>query len=130
MSYTFYSSLHLISLFYLALVLAALWGLYTHPNYNPKIRSVLLSLHGLIMFLILLAGFGLMAKIKIHSPWPLWIYIKLLLWLSLSAFPFLIKKTGQKLSSKDSPSSLYHFLSLTLLFILFTIAILSVKLRI
>lgn len=129
MSYTFYSSLHLISLLSLALILGALWGLYTHPNYNPKIRSLLLSLHGGLMFFILLAGFGLMAKIKVEFPWPLWIYIKLLVWFVLGAFPFLLKKTGQKFSSESKAHKLYHKLSLALLFCLLLIAVLSLKLK-
>ena len=126
MSYTFYSSFHLISLLSLTLILGSLWGLYTHPNYNPKIRSLLLSLHGLIMFFILLAGFGLIAKIQLDFPWPLWIYLKLIIWFALGASPFLIKKSGQKISSKPH----YHKLSLALIFCFLLIAVLSVKLKI
>jgi len=121
MSYTFYSSLHLISLLSLALILGALWGIYTQSSYNPKIRSLLLSLHGLIMFFILLAGFGLMAKIKLEFPWPAWIYIKLLLWFFLGASPFFIKKTGGIIK--------YHKFSLLFVFILLFIGVLSVRLK-
>ena len=125
MSYLFYSSLHLISLLSLALVLGSLWGIYTQSNCNPKIRSLLLSLHGIIMFFILLAGFGLMAKIKLSFPWPFWIYIKLLIWFLLGASPFLIKKSGQKFFSKPN----YHKLSFLFIFCLLLIGVLSVKLK-
>ena len=122
MSYTFYSSLHLISGLSLALVLGALWGIYTQTSYNPKIRSVLLFLHGLIMFFIFLAGFGLMARIKIaHFPWPLWIYIKLFLWLLLGLSPLLLKKTRSSLG--------LHYCSLVCVFFLLFCAILSVRLK-
>jgi len=125
MSYTFYSSLHLLSLFSLALILGCLWGLYTQPGYNPKIRSLLLSLHGIFMFFILLAGFGLIAKIQLDFPWPAWIYLKLIVWLALGATPFLIKKTGLRFSSKPG----YHKLSLALMFCLFLVALVFIKLK-
>ena len=126
MSYTFYSFLHLISLLGLGLILGALWGLYTNENYNRKIRSILLSLHGLVMFFILLAGFGLIAKIKLDFPWPLWIYVKLALWFILGALPFLIKKSGKRFSS--SPN-LYGAV-LLFVFLLFVIGVFFVKLKI
>ncbi|MBC6415270.1 MAG: hypothetical protein GDA46_02645 [Bdellovibrionales bacterium] len=123
MSYTFYSSLHFISLLGLSLILGALWGLYTNKNDSKKLLSILLSIHGLILFFILLAGFGLIAKTNLN--WSLWIYIKLILWVILGFLPLIIKKSGQKLSH----SSLLHSLVLLFIFLLFLIAVLSVKLR-
>ena len=124
MSYNFYSILHFTSLTALSLILGALWGLYSHENYNQKIRSLLLAFHGVIMFLIFLAGFGLIAKIKIAWPWPFWIYVKLIMWLLLGAMPFFIKKSGQKFHSSKK-----HFLSLLISLTLLFIAILFVKLK-
>ena len=124
MSYNFYSILHFTSLTALSLTLGALWGLYTHENYNKKIKTLLLAFHGIIMFLIFLAGFGLIAKIKLSWPWPSWIYAKLIIWLFLGAMPFFIKKSGQKFHSSKK-----HFLSLLLSFALAFTAILLVKLR-
>ena len=125
MSYNFYSFLHLISLLGLALILGALWGLYTNESYSRKTRSILLSLHGLAMFLILSAGFGLTAKIKLDFPWPLWIYIKIALWFILGALPFLIKKSGKRFSS--SSPKLYGAV-LLFVFLLFVIGVFCVKL--
>ncbi len=113
MSYSFYNILHLGSLFALCLVLGALWGLYTTPSPDKKLRSLLLGLHGLLMFFIFLAGFGLIAKIKVPFPWPFWIYIKLAIWLLLGASPFLIKRAKQSTYQK------FHLLTLFILFILF-----------
>ncbi|MDE0092692.1 MAG: hypothetical protein OXN83_05365 [Oligoflexia bacterium] len=123
MSYNFYSILHLTSLIALSFTLGALWGLYTHKHYNKKIRTLLLALHGVIMFLIFLAGFGLIAKIKLSWPWPFWIYTKLIIWLCLGAMPFFIKKSGQLKSPKK------HFLTLLLSFTLIFLAVLFVKLQ-
>ena len=124
MSYNFYSILHFTSLTALCLILGALWGLYNHENYNTKNRTLLLALHGVIMFFIFLAGFGLIAKIKISWPWPFWIYAKLIVWLFLGVMPFFIKKSGRKFHSSKK-----HFLSLLLPFALIFIAILFVKLK-
>ena len=124
MSYNFYNILHLSSLMALVLILGALWGLYTHENYNKKMRKLLLALHGLFMFLIFLAGFGLIAKIKLASPWPFWIYIKIMIWVFLGAMPFVIKKSAQKFQNSKK-----HFLSLLFCFALIFIALLFVKLK-
>jgi len=124
MSYNFYSLLHLVSLFALALTLGCLWGLYIKPSPDKKLKHLLLGLHGLLLFLIFLAGFGLIAKIKVPFPWPLWIYGKLALWILLSVSPFFIRKASQKLHS----SPLY-FLVLPGLFILFFCALLLVRFK-
>ena len=124
MSYNFYSILHLASLFVLSLTLGGLWGLYAKPSPDKKLKSLLLGLHGLLLFLIFLAGFGLIAKIKVPFPWPLWIYGKLTIWLLLGASPFFIRKASQKLHS----SPLY-FLVLLGLFVLFFCALLIVTFK-
>ena len=125
MSHQFYSTLHLGSLFALSLVLGGLWGLYLHPAPDKHVRRFLLACHGLIMFLIFVAGFGLMAKLKIPFPWPHWIYGKLLIWLSLGVAPVLIKKISQK---KNRPKKIYILVFMVLFAILFS-ALLIVKLK-
>ena len=124
MSYNFYGILHLGSLFALSLILGGLWGLYAKPSPDKKLRSLLLGFHGLIMFFIFLAGFGLMAKIKLPFPWPFWIYGKLAIWLLLGAMPFFIKKASQRLRD----SKLYFFVLLFPFALLFT-ALLFVHLQ-
>ncbi|MCY4321291.1 MAG: hypothetical protein OXC37_02655 [Bdellovibrionaceae bacterium] len=124
MSYNFYSILHFSSITALSLILGALWTLYIYKDYNKKTRRLLLSFHGITMFLIFLAGFGLIAKLKIAWPWPFWIYAKLILWLFLAITPIFLKKSGQKFRSSSR-----HFLSLALIFILIFLAILFVKFK-
>ncbi len=124
MSYNFYSSLHLLSLFALALALGALWGLYNSPSPDKGLKKLLLGAHGLFLLLIFLAGFGLIAKIKAPFPWPFWIYGKLAVWLLLGASPFFIKKASRKLG-KPFP----YFLILPGLFMLFLTAFLFVRLK-
>ena len=40
-------------------------------------------LHGAGLLLLLVAGFGLLARMGIHWPWPGWVWGKVLIWLAL-----------------------------------------------
>ena len=124
MNYNFYSLFHLGSLFALCLILGGLWGLYAKASPDKKLRSFLLGFHGLIMFFIFLAGFGLIAKSKIPFPWPLWIYGKLAIWFLLGSSPFFIKKASRPLHK----SKLYLLVLLCLFALLFS-ALLLVKFK-
>lgn len=94
MSYTFYKILHLISLFTALFSIGGLWLFYSGKlqEGSSTFKKFLLNLHGISFFVAFVAGFGLIAKLQIPTPWPLWIYIKLLVWLFLGASPFLLKK--------------------------------------
>ena len=93
MSYSFYKILHLISLFVACLSLGGLWFFYaTEWNSKIKGRKLLLNIHGISLFIVFVAGFGLIAKLQIPSPWPFWLYMKLLFWLFLGAAPFFLRR--------------------------------------
>ena len=52
-----------------------------------------LALHGLGVLVMLVAGFGLLARLNISSfPWPTWVFIKVGLWLVLGVLPFLARR--------------------------------------
>ena len=93
MSYIFYKIFHLSFIFVLLLTLGSLWAFYSlDVNRKNKIRKYLLLFHGISILFIFIAGFGLIAKLKIPSPWPAWIYIKIGLWLLLASTPFFLRK--------------------------------------
>lgn len=123
MSYNFYILFHVGSVLALSLILGGLWGIYLQPKTDKKMRSLLLGLHGLVITLIFVAGFGLIAKTKL-SVWPAWIYIKLGIWLTLAFSPFIIRKTSQYFQN-----SRLYILSLLFLFVLLLSALFLVKLR-
>ncbi|MBK9066652.1 MAG: hypothetical protein IPL76_07165 [Gemmatimonadetes bacterium] len=50
---------------------------------NPH-RKLLSALHGTAAFLVLLGGFGLLARLKVQWPFPSWVFIKLGIWIVLS----------------------------------------------
>lgn len=84
--YQVYRLLHLVGI--LALYLA-LGGLFLHAlnggtkesNTNRKPVAIL---HGIAMFLVLLGGFGMLARIGQH-PHQIWVLMKLGIWLLLGA---------------------------------------------
>ena len=52
------------------------------------------ALHGIGLLVLLVAGFGAMAKLGIKAP-PGWVWAKLVLWLALGASPALFKRKPQ-----------------------------------
>ena len=51
-------------------------------------------LHGFGMFLVLLGGFGMLARLQIHWPWPGWIWAKFAIWLALGGSLSLFKRVS------------------------------------
>ena len=86
MSYAFYKIVHV---FGIAMMLIALGGVFVHAaNESDKranvVRKAVLILHGIGSILVLVAGFGLLAKLGEVSGFPSWLWPKLIIWLVLS----------------------------------------------
>ncbi len=90
MSYEFYKVLHILGI---ALVFIAFGGLAGHglnggTRETNKARGMMVATHGVGLLLILVAGFGMLAKVAGQSGGsmlPGWIHPKLLIWLLLGA---------------------------------------------
>lgn len=85
MSILFYQVLHLTGVILLFLGL----GAALMPSDAPK-RNIGLRFHGAGLVLLLVAGFGLVAKYKFGFPW--WVVAKLVLWLGFGAMPIIGKR--------------------------------------
>ncbi|MDA0811933.1 MAG: hypothetical protein O3C21_06050 [Verrucomicrobia bacterium] len=85
MSPTFYKILHLAGVVLLFIGLAS--ALMPKDTPHRKIGGIF---HGIGLFLLLVAGFGLIAKLQIGFPW--WIVAKLVLWLGFGAMPLIGKR--------------------------------------
>lgn len=48
--------------------------------------------HGIGLVIMLVAGFGMLAKLGIMKSMPSWVWIKIGIWLALGALPVLAKK--------------------------------------
>ncbi len=87
MSYSFYNLLHV---FGIALLIVSIGGICVHAasggdKQSNTVHRLTLAMHGLGALLILVAGFGLLAKIgDQQSGFPLWVWPKLLIWIVLA----------------------------------------------
>jgi hypothetical protein len=87
-SYSVYRVVHLVGIFILFVVLGGLaWGgarAEARGSLSPKLG---MALHGIGLFIVLLGGFGLLARIGImHGMnWPGWVWAKLVIWLLMGA---------------------------------------------
>ncbi|MGZ3691467.1 MAG: hypothetical protein ACXVAX_08185 [Pseudobdellovibrio sp.] len=96
MSYEFYKMLHITGIVLLFSGLTALLTMKATgvPLEGPSRKFAFLS-HGLGLFLILLAGFGMMARLGMMGAMPNWIYVKIAIWLYFGAAIALVKRKGQ-----------------------------------
>lgn len=71
--------------------LAAMSGSMLATN-NPKhpYKKLLLSLHGLGLVIVFVAGFGLLARLNIISGFPFWVWTKIIVWIVVGAIPVFI----------------------------------------
>ena len=87
MPYPIYKLVHLLGIFMVLTVLAAasMHVLRGGRRADNPYRKALGTAHGVGAFLILLGGFGMLARLGImHGGLPLWAYLKLAIWVALS----------------------------------------------
>jgi uncharacterized membrane protein SirB2 len=102
--YAFYKLVHVLGI---ALTLVALGGMTVHAlngglKAENAARKLLIGMHGFGVFLILLGGFGLLARIGFAhgSGFPLWLWVKLGLWTVfavIAALPYRRPAAGRQL---------------------------------
>lgn len=95
MSYEFYKVLHVVGII---LVFMTLGATVLHAanggtrEHNPS-RKLVAALNGVGLLLIIVAGFGMLAKIQSMSAGiPAWLHPKLFIWLLIAAAPVLINR--------------------------------------
>ena len=82
-SYEIYKIIHLFGLFGMFLSLGGLilyvMGGGTKADF--KFRKWVAISHGVFLFLVLLGGFGMAARLQWHNAWPAIFYVKVAMWL-------------------------------------------------
>jgi hypothetical protein len=94
LSYATYKIFHYVGL---AMVLSSLGALIVHQNNVLSKRTIAIT-HGLGLLLLLISGFGALAKLQIHSI-PLWVAAKLGLWLLLGGYMALVPRLRNRFSA-------------------------------
>lgn len=87
-SYSVYRLVHLFGIILLFVVLGGLsYGAARPGTTGAAPRRLATILHGVALFIVLLGGFGLMARLGIvHGlAWPGWVWAKLAVWLLAGA---------------------------------------------
>mgnify|MGYP001824207953 CR=1 FL=1 len=82
MSYELYRTLHIIGIVLLFSSLGALAAIGGRTD--DRLRGFAAIMHGVAVAVILIAGFGLLARLKMFGGFPIWIWIKLGIWLTLA----------------------------------------------
>jgi len=91
MSYPLYKVLHLVGTFLLFAGAGGLVLLRLQESAGEKARKLAGMTHGLALIVILIAGFGALAKTGASLTAP-WVLGKLVIWLILALLPVLIRK--------------------------------------
>jgi hypothetical protein len=86
-----YKVLHIVGLAALAL---GFGGMLMAPAASDRqAPRFAVLLHGLGLLVLLVAGFGIMARLGFTSwPWPGWVLAKMGIWLLLGAMPMLLRR--------------------------------------
>ena len=92
MSYLFYKVLHV---FGITMAFMALGGLIhgALSGGTDKSRKLIGATHGVALLIVLVSGFGLLAKLGLG--FPLWVWLKLAIWLLLGALLALVRRMPQ-----------------------------------
>lgn len=96
MSLETYKLLHLIGIF---LFFTASGALIYHASLglgkeHPMRKTAFLS-HGIGLFLILVGGFGMLARLGFMSSFPNWVIVKIIVWLALGGMLALFYRKPQ-----------------------------------
>jgi hypothetical protein len=81
-----YKNIHLVGIF---MVILAVGGVLLHritggSQHHPWRKPVAIT-HGVGMILILVGGFGMLARLGIPWPWPGWVIVKVMIWIIFGA---------------------------------------------
>ncbi len=97
MSYEFYKIFHIIGL------LVTVFGLFgmavvswNQSTLRPQLKKTFMMSHGVGLFLLIVAGFGMAAKLGLMKNLPHWIYGKLVIWVLVGGLVALIKRKPEK----------------------------------
>ncbi|PRQ04228.1 hypothetical protein ENSA5_09650 [Enhygromyxa salina] len=94
-SYQLYNLLHVlgIMLVFMALGALAFHGANGGTKDSNKVRGLVMGTHGLGVLLIIVAGFGMLARTRsMAAGLPGWLHPKLLIWVLLGAAPAILNR--------------------------------------
>lgn len=94
MSNLTYTILHVFGMSLAFLAIGALAARALDGGGGERSRKLATASHGIGLLVILISGFGLLAKLQIG--FPAWVWVKILIWLIVGALPVLIRRMPQR----------------------------------
>jgi len=92
-SYMFYKVLHVVAVLFL---FTALGGLAVGAAAgSDRLRRAAMAVHGVSLAVVLVAGFGLLARLGFMSQIPLWAWLKVVIWLLLALAVVALRRRPQ-----------------------------------
>ena len=92
MSYAAYKVLHLLGVLLLFTSIGGLCALAMTASSSELGRRISSIAHGVALLLTLVAGFGILAKLGLSGSWPLWVWLKLAIWIALGGIVVVIRR--------------------------------------
>ena len=89
MSYEFYKVLHIFSVM---LLFTAIGTVAAGQSSNESLRRLAGIAHGVALAVVLVAGFGLLAKLRMFGSIPGWVLVKLGIWMLLGLSPIPLRR--------------------------------------
>lgn len=81
MSFEVYKVIHLVGIMMLFLSLGAFFfSSFNNIQMDKKQRKPWMIMHGVSLFIIILGGFGLLARLGVINGFPIWVWLKLIIW--------------------------------------------------
>ena len=95
MSYEAYKIIHLVAI---VLLFSGLIGILAVKMsggvLDGKVKSLMFASHGIGLLVLLVSGFGLLARLNLTHAIPGWVFGKLAIWLILGGSLALVKRKG------------------------------------
>jgi hypothetical protein len=95
-SHQFYNVVHIVGIVLLMSALggAAVYAMNVTAEEPASTRRMLAILHGIGAFLVLLGGFGMLARLDVlkGASFPGWLWVKLLIWGTLAVALFISRR--------------------------------------
>ncbi len=98
LSYPVYKLIHLLGIFmtFVSLGGVLLYVLNNGTKVDNRCRKTVAITHGIGLFFVLLGGFGMLARLQIHWPWPGWVIVKAIIWVVLGGFNVVVYRLGSR----------------------------------
>jgi hypothetical protein len=87
-----YKVIHLLGVFLLFAGLGGYCALAIAGQGSAMARKVSAMAHGGALALVLVAGFGQLAHLGLFASWPLWVWLKLAIWILLGGVVVAIRR--------------------------------------